>query len=185
MLLWGILINNKKKKQFLRFSPVQTSCISLPKLGFCRAWSPLTLHGGFASLRLLLLLWAAFGTCTDFTTLRELHQCQSPPSRQALKPDCFIPLLIKSTRHGNEFSSPSFFFFSPYIPKEGRLDFFLIHPKETTVTTTAIIYIYLKKKPKTFLAILLHSFLSFFATCRTINDFKMKHKGICLHYIWN
>lgn len=43
---------------------------------------------------------------------------------------------------------PFFFFFSPYIPEEGRLDFFLIHPKETTATTTAIIYIYLLKKPK-------------------------------------
>lgn len=55
---------------------------------------------------------------------------------------------------GMSFPLQPFFFFSPYIPKEGRLDFFLIHPKETTVTTTAIIYIYLKKKPKTFLAIL-------------------------------
>ena len=134
---------------FFWLSSKQTRCLALPKLGFCRAWSPLTLRGGFASLWLLLLLWATFGAYTDFTTLRELQQCQSPPSRQALKPDCFIPLLIKSTRHENEFSSPSFFFFfSPYIPEEGRLDFFLIHPKETTVTTTAIIYIYLLKNPK-------------------------------------
>lgn len=162
---------------------------ALPKLGLGRTWRSLTLCGGFAPLWLLLLLWAAFGTCTDFTTPRELHQCQSPPSRQALKPDCFIPLLIKSTRHENEFSSPSFllfFFFSPYIPEEGRLDFFSDPPKRNHSNHNCnYIYISLKKTKKTFLAILSRSFLSFFATCRTINDLKMKHKGICLHYIWN
>lgn len=124
---------------------------ALPKLGLGRTWRSLTLCGGFAPLWLLLLLWAVFGTCIDFTTPRELHQCQSPPSRQALKPDCFIPLLIKSTRHENEFSSPSFllFFFFPLIsPRKEDLIFFLIHPKETTATTTAITYIYLLKKPK-------------------------------------
>lgn len=153
MLLWGTLINEKKSSfsNFIWLSPAQTSGIALPKLGFCRAWSPLTLHGGFASLRLLSLLWAAFGTCTDFTTLRELHQCQSPPSRQALKPDCFIPLLIKGTRHGNEFSSPSFFFFSPYIPEEGRLDFFSDPPKRNHSNHNCnYIYISFKKTQKPF-----------------------------------
>lgn len=161
-------------------------CTAFSELGFCRAWSPLTLHGGLASLQLLLLHWAAFGTCTDFATPRELHWCQSPPSRQPLKPDCSIPALIKSTRHGNDFSSPSFF---PLISlrKEDLIFFFFPDPPKRNHSNHSCnyIYIYLKNIKIKILAILLHSFLSFFATCRTINDIKMKHKGICLHYIWN
>lgn len=124
----------------------RASCTTLSELGFCRAWSPLTFHGGFASLQLLLLLWAVFGTCTDSTTLWELHQCQSPPSRWALKPDCFIPVLIKSTRHGNDFSSPSFFPLYPQGRKTWFFFFFSDPPKRNHSNHNCnYIYISLKK----------------------------------------
>lgn len=123
-------------------------CTAFSELGFCRAWSPLTLHGGLASLQLLLLHWAAFGTCTDFATPRELHRCQSPPSRQPLKPDCSIPALIKSTRHGNDFSSPSFF---PLISlrKEDLIFFFFSWSTQKKPQQPQLqLYIYISKKHK-------------------------------------
>lgn len=111
VLRWGIDEIIKKFSSSFVFwvIPVPTICTAFSEVGFCRAWSPLTLHGGFAFLQRLLLHRAARGTCTDFATPQELQQCQSPPSRQPLKPDCSVPALIKSTRHGNDFSSPSFF----------------------------------------------------------------------------